>query len=90
MLLSLFNKLNKADSEVRQGKWDRKSNWGVSLEGKTIGIIGYGNTGSLQDGSGNDLTISVNSDGHTQLTVPVDLDDTIGVGDVIQYDPKID
>ncbi len=45
MLLSLFNKLNKADQEVRNGKWLREENRGVELEGKTLGIIGYGNMG---------------------------------------------
>ncbi len=46
MLLSLFNHLNKADKEVRTGIWEREKNRGVELGGKTIGIIGYGNTGS--------------------------------------------
>ena len=45
MLLSLFNKLNKADTEVRQGKWLREDNRGVELDGKTVGLIGYGNMG---------------------------------------------
>ena len=45
MLLSLFNKLNKVDAEVRAGKWLREDNRGVELDGKTVGILGYGNMG---------------------------------------------
>jgi D-3-phosphoglycerate dehydrogenase len=45
MLLSLFNKLNKADKEVRIGKWLREENRGIELNGKTVGLIGYGNMG---------------------------------------------
>lgn len=45
MLLSLFNKLNQADKQVRQGLWQREANRGVELEGKTVGIIGYGHMG---------------------------------------------
>jgi D-3-phosphoglycerate dehydrogenase len=45
MLLALANKLLKADAEVRQFVWKREANRGFELEGKTIGIIGFGHTG---------------------------------------------
>ena len=46
MILSLLNNLNRADKEVRQGKWNREKNRGIEIKDKTIGIIGYGNMGS--------------------------------------------
>jgi D-3-phosphoglycerate dehydrogenase len=45
MMLALFNQLKKADSEVRNGIWDREGNRGVELKGKTVGILGFGNMG---------------------------------------------
>ena len=45
MLLSLMNKLNRADKLVRQGHWVREGNRGHELDGKTVGLIGYGNMG---------------------------------------------
>ena len=45
MLLSLMNNLNKADAEVRNLTWDREGNRGIELNGRTVGIIGYGNMG---------------------------------------------
>ncbi|WP_373522079.1 NAD(P)-dependent oxidoreductase [Aquiflexum sp.] len=45
MLLSLFNHIGKADQEIRKGIWKREENRGEELQGKTFGIIGYGNVG---------------------------------------------
>jgi D-3-phosphoglycerate dehydrogenase len=45
VLLSLFNNLNQANAEIKAGHWNRESNRGHELDGKTVGIIGYGNMG---------------------------------------------
>jgi D-3-phosphoglycerate dehydrogenase / 2-oxoglutarate reductase len=46
MLLVLANNLLKADREVRAKIWKREENRGWELMGKTMGIIGFGHTGS--------------------------------------------
>ena len=46
LLFALLNNICIADKQVKSGIWDRNNNWGHEITGKTIGIIGYGNTGS--------------------------------------------
>jgi len=45
MILSLFNKFNQSQKSIQKGKWLREDNRGLELDGKTVGIIGYGNMG---------------------------------------------
>jgi D-3-phosphoglycerate dehydrogenase len=45
LLLAGFNKLAQGHQQIQNGVWDREGNRGLELDGKTVGIIGFGNNG---------------------------------------------
>lgn len=91
MLLSLFNRILIADREVRGGLWLREQNRGVELGGKTIGIVGMGNTGSafakkLQGFDVEVLAYDKYKSGFGNADVTeVNLDDIYNRADIISY-----
>jgi len=89
MLLSLFNHFICADREVRKGIWNREGNRGIEIRDKTIGIIGYGNTGSafarcLQGFDANVISYDKYKAGYSNgFTKEVTMDEIFSAADVL-------
>ena len=47
LMLSLARQIPEADASMRAGKWEKNKFLGVEMFGKTLGIIGCGNIGSI-------------------------------------------
>ena len=95
MLLSLLNKLPKANQEVKSGIWQREENRGEELAGKTIGIIGYGHTGKefAKKLSGFDVSVychDIKSNLSDSFATQITLDDLTQQADVISIHLPLD
>jgi D-3-phosphoglycerate dehydrogenase len=91
MLLSILNRLHIANNQIRQGKWDRDGNRGIELDGKTVGIIGFGNNGQAfaKKLRGFDLTVlaydKYKQDFGTEYVTEATLEAVIRKSDVISF-----
>ncbi len=47
MMLSLARHINRADTGMKAGKWEKKALEGTEIEGKTLGVVGYGRIGRM-------------------------------------------
>lgn len=64
LLTGLARHVAAADASVKAGQWDRSAYVGVSLAGKTLGVVGYGRTGRAVAARGRALGMTVLAAGH--------------------------
>ncbi len=88
MLLGLMNNLKAGHESIKGGKWDRDGHRGWELSGRTIGIIGYGNTGKsfAQRVSGFDVTTlcyDILDDVEDENALRVNMEELMNKSDVI-------
>ncbi len=90
LLLNISNKINQSFDEVKSGQWNREANRGWEIGGKTIGILGFGNTGSAlaKKLSGFDANV-VAYDKYKSIDSPyaeeIDLEEMFKTADVISF-----
>ena len=90
LLLNISNKINQSFDEVKSGQWNREANRGWEIGGKTIGIVGFGNTGTAlaKKLSGFDANV-VAYDKYKSIDSPyaeeIDLEEMLKTADVISF-----
>jgi D-3-phosphoglycerate dehydrogenase len=90
LLLNISNKISQSCAEVKNGQWNREANRGWEIGGKTIGIVGFGNTGSsfAQKLSGFDANV-VAYDKYQAVESPfaieIELDEMLKTADIISF-----
>lgn len=90
-LLMLQNKLYQSNLQMKSNIWQREENRGIELMGKTLGIIGYGNTGKslAKKLSGFDMEILVYDKYITEIkdkyVSPASLEDLLSKSDIISF-----
>ncbi|MEY2812472.1 MAG: hypothetical protein RI991_1467, partial [Bacteroidota bacterium] len=91
VLLSMMHNVFRAGLQVRKGQWLRESNRGLELGGKTVGIIGYGNTGSAFAALLAPFGVKVLAHDKykkgfaTQHVQEVSLDEVLSIADVVSF-----
>jgi D-3-phosphoglycerate dehydrogenase len=98
MMLALARQIPLADASMRAGKWDRKKFMGIQLQGKTLGIIGFGRVGRAvakrAQGLGMkeiayDPFVPERVARHLGLSIVTSLDDLLTEADVISLHAQV-
>lgn len=90
MLLCLANNIRRGDADVRQKMWNRESRRGFELDGKTIGLVGFGNTGQAFARKLSSWTLDLIYSDPYLLEKPVDISTFKSTGiDQLQNDADI-
>jgi len=59
MMLALARQIPQADTSTQAGRWEKNRFMGVEITGKTLGVIGCGNIGSIVADRGHGLRMKV-------------------------------